>query len=443
MRQGVDRLADLARTNGVLQAQQEASPDAILVVDEARPRDRGQPAVRRDCSTCPPEPLVTGANDRTWSSAAPWRRFADPAARGGPDRGPVRPPRRAVATDLVSLADGRLLERYTRPAVGAGRPGCWGRVWFFRDVTDRQAAEALGRRRSTASSPWSPAGPTTPSSSPTPRPHRVGQPGLHAGDRVHAGRGGRPQAGRVPPGPRDRPGHGRARPGRRPAGARGVRTEIKNYGKDGRPYWLAMDIQPVRDPAGRITNFVAIESDVTDRRAAEAEVEPRGVALLRSLIDSIPDLIFYKDADAVYLGCNRAFAEYVGRTPAEVVGLRDDDLFDADVAAGRRAAVRELLATKPGPSSSRRRSLLPRPAGSSPPTPCGRPWVGPGGEFLGVIGVSRDITDRKAAEHEVKVAHELAELARGGRRAGRARPPWPPASGPSRPTAPRASSWPT
>lgn len=50
---------------------------------------------------------------------------------------------------------------------------------------------------------------------------------------------------------------------------RGFREEILNYAKDGRAYWLSIEVQPIHDDAGRITNFMAIETDITSRRAAQ------------------------------------------------------------------------------------------------------------------------------------------------------------------------------
>lgn len=49
----------------------------------------------------------------------------------------------------------------------------------------------------------------------------------------------------------------------------GFRTEVLNYNKSGRPYWVAIEVQPVHDASGRVTNFMAIESDVTERRQHE------------------------------------------------------------------------------------------------------------------------------------------------------------------------------
>ena len=49
----------------------------------------------------------------------------------------------------------------------------------------------------------------------------------------------------------------------------GFSVEILNYAKSGRKYWLAIEVQPIRDDAGKIVNFMAIEADITARRAGQ------------------------------------------------------------------------------------------------------------------------------------------------------------------------------
>ncbi|HVJ88121.1 MAG TPA: PAS domain S-box protein [Caulifigura sp.] len=49
-------------------------------------------------------------------------------------------------------------------------------------------------------------------------------------------------------------------------------TEIKNYSKSGREYWLAIEVQPLRTTDGRLTGFMAIEADITSRKNAEQEL---------------------------------------------------------------------------------------------------------------------------------------------------------------------------
>jgi PAS domain S-box-containing protein len=53
----------------------------------------------------------------------------------------------------------------------------------------------------------------------------------------------------------------------------GFTVEIVNYTKDRRPYWMAVDCQPVKDAQGTIRQFIAIESDITARKVAEEKLQ--------------------------------------------------------------------------------------------------------------------------------------------------------------------------
>ncbi|MDB5296013.1 MAG: hybrid sensor histidine kinase/response regulator [Phycisphaerales bacterium] len=52
----------------------------------------------------------------------------------------------------------------------------------------------------------------------------------------------------------------------------GFTAEVMNYGKDGRKYWLAVEVQPIHDADGTLRQFMAVETDVTERKRMEAEV---------------------------------------------------------------------------------------------------------------------------------------------------------------------------
>lgn len=47
---------------------------------------------------------------------------------------------------------------------------------------------------------------------------------------------------------------------------KGFRCEIQNYHKNGTRYWLSLEVQPIRDADGKVINFMAIESDITQQR---------------------------------------------------------------------------------------------------------------------------------------------------------------------------------
>lgn len=47
------------------------------------------------------------------------------------------------------------------------------------------------------------------------------------------------------------------------------RTEVLNYHRSGRRYWLSIEMRPIRDDSGKVTNFMAVEADITQRRRDE------------------------------------------------------------------------------------------------------------------------------------------------------------------------------
>ncbi|WP_147434016.1 PAS domain S-box protein [Mariprofundus sp. EBB-1] len=112
--------------------------------------------------------------------------------------------------------------------------------------------------------------------------------------------------------------------------------------------------------------------------------------LLQALIDSIPDLIFFKDKESVYLGCNRAFEVFVGLARDEIVGKKDIDLFAKDVADFFRQKDREMLASG---ETSRNEEWVDYPDGSRVLLDTLKTlYYADDGSQLGLIGISRDIT---------------------------------------------------
>jgi diguanylate cyclase (GGDEF)-like protein/PAS domain S-box-containing protein len=83
--------------------------------------------------------------------------------------------------------------------------------------------------------------------------------------------------------------------------------EVLNYRRDGTPFWLALTITPLRDPAGELTSFVAIERDVTTRRAEERERQR-----LATVVAITPDGVGVTDADGRFEYLNEAHAIIYG-----------------------------------------------------------------------------------------------------------------------------------
>ncbi|MCH7533216.1 MAG: PAS domain-containing protein [Gemmatimonadetes bacterium] len=131
-------------------------------------------------------------------------------------------------------------------------------------------------------------------------------------------------------------------------------------------------------------------------------------AQLRAVIDSIPDLISVKNRDGVYWLCNRAFSRYVGVEPRLVVGRTDAELFDEEEARRRSELDREVL---DGQETLRSESWKESADGGRALfDTLGAPFYSLEGELLGLIAISRDITERHRFEEELRRARdELSE----------------------------------
>ncbi len=83
---------------------------------------------------------------------------------------------------------------------------------------------------------------------------------------------------------------------------------------------------PLFDDNGEPYALCGISTDITARKRAEEQLLASR-QLLRHVIDNIPQAIFWKDRQSVYLGCNRNFAQAAGLAhPGDIIGLTDSDL---------------------------------------------------------------------------------------------------------------------
>ena len=118
--------------------------------------------------------------------------------------------------------------------------------------------------------------------------------------------------------------------------------------------------------------------------------------VITSLLDSIPDAIFVKDTNSVYIGCNKSFAEFHSVNQADVAGKTDFDFFSTENAERFRQQDRELLEQQ---LAVRNEVWISRPDGRKILTDTLKnPYWDEAGKLLGILGISRDITDRKNIE---------------------------------------------
>jgi PAS domain S-box-containing protein len=132
-------------------------------------------------------------------------------------------------------------------------------------------------------------------------------------------------------------------------------------------------------------------------RAEKALVQSE--SLLRILVNTIPDLIWLKDQNGVYLSCNPMFERFFGAKESEIVGKTDYDFVDRDLADFFRANDRKAMAANK-PSKNEEELTFADGGYRGLFETIKTPMFDSDGELIGVLGIARDITELRNAENE-------------------------------------------
>ena len=101
---------------------------------------------------------------------------------------------------------------------------------------------------------------------------------------------------------------------------------LRNYKKDGTLFCNELSISPVYDEEGRLTNFIGVQTDVTQRKKAE-EALMQSEERYRVLYDDNPSMYFTLDTEGTVLSVNRFGAKRLGYSPEELIGRSMLDIF--------------------------------------------------------------------------------------------------------------------
>ena len=160
--------------------------------------------------------------------------------------------------------------------------------------------------------------------------------------------------------------------------------------------WFVSRIAPTPD------GMVSYTRDVTSRRRAE-EAARTNAELVQALIGSTTDPVFAKDLEGRYVMVNQATAAAIGVPPDRIVGRTDAELLEPDLAERLAANDRAVIA---GGNSLRSEERILTPQGQRLFEAQKTLYHDLDGRPAGIIGIARDITERREAEHRAERERE-------------------------------------
>ena len=176
---------------------------------------------------------------------------------------------------------------------------------------------------------------------------------------------------------------------------------------DGQIGHVTVYIRIEKDAQGRTIKARGAYVDVTERKRAE-EIVANERQLLRTLVDVLPEKFYIKDLESRFLTANQALAKSFGRENySELLGKSDADFFPPEVAAHCRAEEIRVLSGEPLFDhedtvifpDGRKYTLLTTKV----------PFRDNQGRISGLVGIGRDITERKRAEEQLRQTVSLLQ----------------------------------
>ncbi|MFB6197456.1 MAG: PAS domain S-box protein, partial [Halobacteriaceae archaeon] len=177
-----------------------------------------------------------------------------------------------------------------------------------------------------------------------------------------------------------------------------VTVELRNYRKDGSMFWNRVKIAPVEDDEGTVTNFVGFQEDITDRKQRERELER-----FETTIETFPDGVAIYDQNLNCIYVNDALVEESGMAREEFLDSSIETLFDnapEDQAHQWISKMQRLIA---GDQEQVRQTMaFDTDEGKTYANLRGGRIESDAGDLLGVVEVSRDITERREQERQLE-----------------------------------------
>lgn len=177
-----------------------------------------------------------------------------------------------------------------------------------------------------------------------------------------------------------------------------VGNENENMCRDGRRVWISWSNRAVHDEAGALRHILCVGNDATARKTNELNY--------KTLLDNVPQRIYFKDLNSVYLSCNNHYADDLGISPEDITGRTDYDLFPEYLAQKYRADDKRIVQSN---SIENIEEHYPLHGKIITINTIKTPVRSDHGAVTGILGVFWDITEKKQIEREKRTIEQALE----------------------------------
>ncbi|MBZ5671215.1 MAG: PAS domain S-box protein [Acidobacteriia bacterium] len=181
--------------------------------------------------------------------------------------------------------------------------------------------------------------------------------------------------------------------------------------RDGEMRHIVVRMSVIKNSAGLTIKTRGVNQDITERKRAEvALIEER--QLLHTLLDNLPDVIYFKDRESRFTRINKAHAKVFGLSdPAQAIGKTDFDFFTDEHAQQAFADEQEIIRTGQPILAKEEKETWPDGRETWVST-TKMPLRDANGNILGTFGVSRDVTERKSMEGQLRQTAKIEAIGR-------------------------------